>query len=203
MSNEHIFLPDVKAFLDAVDKVLNSRTFLLKINISFDNWQTQITDYLMSMQFDEAVVNQLAARDNEVLVDKNICFYKKNQPRFEAIAAAKAYCYTMLIGNLNRNKKIKIPFLGYSFYSPYLKMLPENEARNIVNSFFKTLFASEQLLATWAISPDFIRSKSQARAEGNGEFFTYFYGEDGIPMDSATLFIGSKTAYLLLTNGND
>jgi hypothetical protein len=202
MSALHLYLPPIKAFLNAANHVLNSNTFLLKINISPDNWQTQVVDYLMSTQFDEDMFEQVAVRMRYTDSEKTY-FRKKNPPRFEAIIKPKRYCYNMLAAELQSNQEIKIPFLGYGFYSPYQKTLPKEKARKITNAFFNTLFQGEDLLAAWAISPDFIMDTREARKEPKGTVLTYFYGEDGIPTDSATLLLGSKTAYILLTNGND
>ncbi len=199
------FLP-VKAFLAAVDDVLNSNTILLSLPFisrldAAEDWQRKLSEYLHSAVFSAAVFSYYMRRSRGAIrADEPKIFRPQNLPRFERIVKYRSYLAAMLVADW----RTPIALNGYqmSFYSPYQKALPLKKAAGYVNAFLAALFAAGRVEA-WALSTDFIAPASAFTHEERKKWMTYFDGDKGIPTDSATLFMDEERAYLLLTNGND
>jgi hypothetical protein len=208
----HLHFPAVKAFLDQLDNILNSRTFLL--SLPFLNhrqpaaeWQQKLSEYLHSQAFTADMIAQYAARRWSNFVElQGAEFRPKALPRFERIVYFRSYLAAMLIAD--HSQLIACSDSGIAFYSPYQKNLPPKKAPSFVNAFLAGLFASNAgRIEAWALSTDFIAASSDIdwadQAPRGRNWLYYFDGWTGIPTDSATLLMNEERAYLLLTNGND
>jgi hypothetical protein len=206
----YLDLKGVKTFLKLADNVLNSRTVLLNLPFvasafSVADWKTKLSGYLHTTLFYEDVLQaQIYTGWRNLEYDKERGknnFRPKNKPRFKFYPKAKPYFVAMLTDK----RDMPTAFDGMYFYSPYLKGIPEDEAEKVVDALFKDLFGASEF-DFWAISPDFIATKSDGYAagiEGKENFSTYFDGDAGLPTDTASLLISKDNAFLLLTNGND
>jgi len=206
-THEHLSYAAIRAFLDAVDAVLNSNTFLLHIpqansQMPVQQWQSQVENYLTSEQFDEDLLQQDVLRcwDNFTRSKSSSKYFKrKNRVQFKKSSITSNYLQAMLTDE----RIVMIPETLMPFYSPYRKGLKPQEANSLVRDFTSGLFAQE-IWQLWTLSPDFLYSKGESRSlEQPISFLTYFEGSNCMATDSASLLISPQKAFLLLTNGVD
>ncbi|KOY87251.1 hypothetical protein AD998_14820 [bacterium 336/3] len=197
----------IKSFLDAVDMVLNSNTFLLYIpeaNLQMPTfqWQNHVRAYIGSDSFDQDLVQQDILRKwNNFTRSKSTskCFKRKNEVQLKTSFIPLPYLEAMLTDE----RVIEIPETQSIFYSPYNKGIETKQAKNLVKNFINALFG-ESFWQLWTVNPDFLYSKGDIRKLGQPvNFLAYFMGSDCLATDSASLLINDQKAFLLLTNGVD
>lgn len=196
----NITLKPIRTFLDAVDIVLNSNTFLLQFDSQSTDLKTELLNFLKSESFIEQLANQDKERNwfNLHYFDKKTESYKlrkgnilKDQIelKIKEIENDKSeYLTAMLTGDTEKG-----PF--FSFYG---KQLDKEKARAIVDNLtaFLSIYASWRL---FIIEPDFLKNSFEAYPkEEDLKYFEVDYGNN-----SATIILSKDKGYLLLTNGID
>lgn len=190
----------VKFFLDAVDAVLNSHTFLLRFDIDAGNLEKSFLSFLHS----ELFMKQLAQQDTERgwnclrYFDSITDTYKfrhgnilSDQLQLKISSSTfdkREYLIAMLTGDTTKG----------SFFSFYGKQLERKKAEVIVDNM--TSFISEN--SRWdlfIVHPDFL--KNSAEVAGKSDDLYYFEG--GNANDTATVIRCSDKGFLILTNGID
>jgi hypothetical protein len=190
----------IKTFLDSVDIVLNSNTFLLQ----FDSMTSDLKSEFMSFLQSESFIEQLAYQDRErswfnmYYFDNKTESYKlrkgsilkdKIDLRIEEVVNERSeYLTAMLTGDTTRGR----------FFSFYSKQLDKEKARAIVDGFTSFLSASESW-RLFILEPDFL--KDAVEVSSKEEDLRYFEGDNG--NDTATIILTRDKGYLLLTNGID
>ena len=190
----------LKDFLDGVDIVLNSNTFLLTFDIKNGSVTKSLEAFIKSNDFITQIIRQDSERDwynmqyfdnldstfiqrPGNLISKTIEL-KIDTPQVDK----REYLIAMLTGDTSIGR-------FFSFYS-YQK--ERNEAETIVDNFISYLSTN----ADWTLSvvkPDFLKDNVQENAK-KGEL-KYFNGDYG--NDTATLIECRNKGFLLLTNGTD
>ncbi|MFN8259019.1 MAG: hypothetical protein U0W24_25240 [Bacteroidales bacterium] len=188
--------PPVSEFLDALDIVLNSNTFILAFENNSKGIKESLTEFLNSGYFEDQIIKQDLDRnwnnlhyfDDEKdcylvrqgrLIKHNFTIKIKEQPLDKEF-----YLTGMLTG--------KSGFV--SFYSKYKK---EEEAKYIVCNFI-SFITNQQEYEIYCIEPDFLVNTADPHQD-LGFYLTYFEGES--PNNSSTVIQCHDKSYLLLTNG--
>lgn len=222
----------VADFLEAVDTVLNSNTFLLYLpfinaDITRQKWQEKLLTYLGSDQLDNDILDndyfrkwfnyttldEKALEKNELVNLLQILFFKrKNKVKINAFFPKKRGISQedYLTAMLTDERTIKIQETGVTFYSPYNKGLSMVQAKEMTQDFITCLFEKENW-QLWTINPDFMYSRyefenlsQEAKTDPFGkEYICYFEGKEWFATDTASLLLGEKESFLLLTNGID
>lgn len=194
-----------KLFLDTVDTVLNSNTFLLKTEVDFDSIEelkTDISNFIKSKDFTNQLLEQDVTRNwwNFQTFDSkgnhlSKCKTEFVKPNFEIqldeLDEEKALLYLRAMLTVEKN--------NYNFWSPYDKQINTDKAIDIVKNFIYEIVVDKQW-KFFTLNTDFGYSKTEKRNKKTT--MAYFEGDYG--SDSASLIITEdKKAYLLLTNGID
>jgi len=190
----------VKVFLDTVNSVLNSNTFLLQFEAKTDNIDEALLNFLKS----ESFIRQLAKQDiergwfNMHYFDHKTENYKlkhgnilkdKIELKIKEIATEKSeYLIAMLTGDTTKGR----------FCSFYSTQINQEKAKAIVDNFtsFLSLYGEWKLLF---VEPDFLKGVLEAYPKN--EKLRYFRGDFG--NDTATIILTNNKGFLLLTNGID
>lgn len=188
-------------FLEQVDRVLNSNTFLLEFFIhDRAEMRQEVMDFLQSGQFQAQILAQDLKRfgnyqrsNNQKetlapLVKSPIELQWENFAELEACACLQSLLTTRPVFR--------------PLQSPYRCAMPEEEAQPFVDAFVAALMQGQpwELLV---IEPNFCYTKEEARQlQRTGvEVMSYFYDLWG---DTALLLRRADgQAYWLLTNGSD
>ncbi|MCP4442174.1 MAG: hypothetical protein GY810_24970 [Aureispira sp.] len=197
---------EIRIFLDTVNKVLNSNTFILKTKANYldlDIAQKEIKAFLMSKDFREGLMTQSKEhgwtnyhyydkKDGNKLKPNERCRFVKNQFNltFEPIPKKKcgAYLRLMLMGD---------DPLGI-FLSPYQKGVSKEEAVRVARTFLNCLLEKQQY-RLFKLNTDFGYTHEELRGTKD---ICYFSG--GMSSDAATLIVREdNTAFMILTNGTD
>lgn len=190
----------VNDFLDAVDEVMNSNTFILRFHIFSEDVKKSLEPFLKSENF----INQLLAQDGErdwfnmqYFDDVTASFIIKPgntlNENFELIISGpsvdkREYLIAMLTGDTS---------VG-NFFSFYSKQKERKVAEAIVDDFVSYLpFSGNYELFT--MKPNFLKNTYHSSAKENE--IQYFDGDYG--NDTATVITCGDTGYLILTNGVD
>jgi hypothetical protein len=198
-------------FLDAVDTVLNSNTFLfeLPLNGSLEKnvWLLKLDTYLRSKDFNDSIFNQDATRkwynyytftEND-FVRYSASFLKENF-QLEVTAYPKnptEYLEAMLVDERN----IKVPETGLFFSSPYRKGIHKLVAKGLVSSFIEELF-EKQDWSLWTIKPNFLYTYEELEPIlGDNPKILAYFEETKCASNSASLLLSTARSFLLLTNG--
>lgn len=195
-----ITVKPIKTFLDAVDIVLNSNTFLLQFTLQSTDIKTELLNFLKSKSFMEQLANQDKERCwfNMHYFDKRTESYKirkenilkdKIELKIKEVENDKSeYLLAMLTGDTLKGR----------FFSFYSKEMDQVKARAIVDNFtsFLSIYADWRL---FILEPDFL--KNAVEVYSKEEDLRFFQGDYG--NDSATIILTNNNAYLLLTNGID
>ncbi len=197
----NISVAPIKHFLDAVDKVLNSNTFILEFEICTDDIEKELETFLFSDNFTNQILEQDKERgwynfhyfDNKTAENKKKSgtLTERNfrlqiiQPSYDK----KEYLMSMLTCDASIANY-------FSFYNNQIKT---EKARIIIDELtdYLTLYNEEWDL--YIVQPSFL--KSMDKSYGNKEELIYFGGAHG--NDSATIIRYYNKAYLILTNGID
>ena len=185
----------VKTFLDTVDIVLNSNTFLLKFYIHSNNVSESLFSFLKS----ESFIDQLAQQDKDrdwylfhdfdndtdryKLKQGNILKDKINLQVINSEFNGREYLIAMLTGDMSKGL----------FYSYYSSQVEREIAETIVDDMLLYLIKGNQ----WELSiyqPDFLK-------DSTNDNIRYFEGSGG--NNNASVIKYKKTGFLLLTNGAD
>jgi hypothetical protein len=194
----------VKQFLDAVDAVLNSNTFILSFSVQSHDVLSSLTTFVNSSDFQLQLLkqdqdrlwhnlhlynvdrDQYEARTGSVV--KENCRLKITQPGFPG----HEYLMAMITGDTTKG----------SFFSFYATQKTREEAEALVKALISFLF-KDQAWQLFIVEPDFLWNaveRSPLEKYSTGEIF-YFEGDNG--NDSATVIASKDTGFLILTNGID
>jgi hypothetical protein len=188
--------PNISTFLDAVDSVLNSNTFLLQTTVSAD--QGSIESQIETLLKGDCEA-QLFQQDEErewyflnVFDVETMSYERREGVLVKPNLGVEVLCELTdpnqyLVGMLTAD-----PNIG-NFKSFYGTQKSKQEAENIVAGFLSELSKSKPF-QTFALQPDFLFNKTDKVSE-----LYYFEGEKAC--DTATCFLCYDTFYLLLTNG--
>jgi hypothetical protein len=190
----------IKTFLDSVDIVLNSNTFLLRFDSKNSDLNTEFLSFLQSDPF----IEQLAYQDRERswfnmhYFDNKTESYKLKKGNIlkdnielkvkEVENEKSEYLTAMLTGDITKGR----------FFIYYSKQIDKEKARAIVDNFtsFLSVYESWRL---FIVEPDFL--KDAVEVYSKEEDLRYFEGDYG--NDTATIILTKDKGYLLLTNGID
>jgi hypothetical protein len=186
----------ISDFLDAVDRVLNSNTFIIEFEISSPNLSESLTKYLNSVYFIDHILKHDLERKWS-----NLHYYDYDDD-----------CYKIRPGNLlKENFIIKLKdhqfdkkqyLIGmltgkYGFYSFYSQNKTAVEAEIIVENFISYISKNKE----WKlliVEPDFLVNTTDLTEDSKFDM-GYFEGES--PCNSSTVIQCQDKSYLLLTNG--
>ena len=193
-----ISLKPVKDFLDGLDTVLNSNTFLLTFKIVNNSLEKSFEAFIKS----DDLINQIIYQDSKR------GWY--NMQYFDS----SDNTYKIYPGNLINNPlelKINLPEIDKreyliamltgdtsvgSFFSFYSYQKERAEAEMIVDNFISYLSTTSNW-NLFVVQPNFLKDNVQEYAK-DGEI-KYFYGDDS--NDTSTLIHCQNKGFLLLTNG--
>jgi hypothetical protein len=188
----------VAALLDALDQVLNSNTFLLKLP--------------GEVQKAEELERLLCGEDlTEALLDEDIARGWLNYSRWEMVAGQ-----CQLVRGSGRFVRpaprvrarsltwmeVRSRLVGFLVegWSPYDHRLPRGEAVGLVEA-FEVEWAAGEEGKYWEVQPDFLVVRGTDDGgdlpEGSSAYF------DGFASDSCTVLSKARTTWVLLTNGSD
>ncbi len=190
----------IKIFLDSVDMVLNSNTFLLEFDPLTADINAELYHFLHSASFIEQLAKQDIERNwlnmhyfdntlnayqlkNGHILKDNMCLKMQ-----EVVNEKNDYLVAMLTGDTSAGR----------FLSFYSKQLDKVKAKNVVDHFTSYLSVYEAW-RLFVVEPDFLKNATEKYPKG--EELRYFQGDFG--NDSATVILTKDKAYLLLTNGID
>lgn len=184
----------VRNFLDGVDTVLNSNTFLLELTIeSTDESEIKrsLEKFLRSGEFKTQIIAQDKLREwNNYSHTKNGEIIK---PEFtillEQVLPNDVVSYFRMMLTVEPNT--------YNFWSPYCKQFNSEKSEALVKNFIWELTIGIGY-KVFRLNTDF--SYTQVERNDRKNIMAYFEGDYG--SDSATLILREdKVACLLLTNG--
>jgi hypothetical protein len=190
----------IKTFLDSVDSVLNSNTFLLRFESKDDDLNTDFLSFLQSDSFIEQLAHQDKERNwfNLHYFDNKTGSYKLRKGNIlndkielkikEVLIDKIEYLTAMLIGDTTKGR----------FFSYYSMQIDKVKARAIVDNFTSFLSVYENW-RLFIIEPDFL--KDAVDVYPKEEDLRYFEGDYG--NDTASIILTKDIGYLLLTNGID
>lgn len=191
--------PHIKAFLDGVDLVLNSNTFLLELKADFTDAEKateEVSEFIRSGTFKNQILKQDLERGWENyhylgVPDVEGDLFKPNF-RIELKELSNEASIDYLRNMLTIEQKES------DFYSPYRNQMEKNKAQQLVVNFLHELL----LQMNWKLfqlNTDFSYTREEIRNENEMAYFEGDYGSD-----SATLFVREDgRAFILLTNGLD
>jgi len=205
MINEPIDISSkpIKLFLDTVDQVLNSNTFLLPFEVKADNIDEALLGFIAS----ESFIHQLASQDKErewfnlhyfdhktgnyKLKNGNILKSEIDLKIKEIVVDKSDYLIAMLTGDTSKGR----------FFSYYSKEISLEKAKVIVDNLisFLTTYDKYSEWKLFFVEPDFL--KDTVERYSKNEELTYFNG--GFGNDTATVILTNNKGFLLLTNGID
>ena len=203
----HLNQEPIKYFLDKVDTVLNSNTFLLKTKIAFENvleTERNLHDFISSGKFKKQILKQDIIRewtnyhqvndDGKLVITATGILAKptfKIQLKRLTKAASLTYFRSMLTVETDTN--------NYNFWSPYSKAINSTEAMLYVQNFLGKLGEGQEFIV-YTCNTDFCYSIGEQYH--NEKVMGYFEGDYG--SDSMTVIIRKDNeAFILLTNGRD
>lgn len=189
----------IAAFLDGVDRVLNSNTFMLSFHLNDQDLPAALHSFVHSDDF----VKQMLQQD----IDRqwhNMHIYNEEENQYEVRSGTLVkenatlalsgphteglqYLVAMLTGDFSKG----------SFYSFYNTKLTSEDAMSLVSDLIEFLFSNEKW-QLFTIEPDFLTTAEEV---GLTSHICYFEGDYG--NDTATVLTDGKMAYLILTNGID
>ena len=193
-----------KLFLDLVDEVLNSNTFLLQTEINFTSLEQTKKDIhrFLSENFTHQLLEQDIARgwDNYYIANHkgnrmpmdNISFVKPSfDIQLQELDYEDALYFLRTMITVEKN--------DYNFCSPYSKQIETEKAIDIVKNFIYEI-AIDKDWKLFVLNTDFGYAKTAKYHPKNT--LAYFEGDYG--SDNASIIVrADNAAYLLLTNGID
>lgn len=191
----------IKHFLDSIDIVLNSNTFIVEFEIVNNNLERSLYEFLLSENFISQLAQQDIQRDwyNLHYFDYKTNSYKLKsgnllENNFELKIDTspfdkKEYLTAMLTGDTDKG----------NFFSFYGNEIDRHKAEIIIDNLtgYLSVYTGEWDLFT--VQPVFLKCTS--KNYGKGEDLKYFEGDYG--NDTATIIKYRNTGFLILTNGID
>lgn len=196
---------NIKQFLDSVDHVLNSNTFLLSLKVDYncpEKTIEQLTEFIDSGNFQKQILEQDVIRNWN-----NYQYLNPESLLFEASSKELIKPnYNIELKEIEKEKKIDYLVLmlivepnKYNFWSPYGRQYDKSTAKNILSTFLDEIVESRRW-RLFTLNTDFCYS--QVDDYNDEEIMSYFQGDYG--SDSASLIIAENDdGFLLLTNGVD
>jgi hypothetical protein len=197
----------IKDFLDAVDEVLNSNTFLLELHIPARvGIKTALDSFIRSEEF----------RNQFFLNDAEREWHNFHASKFNTELKKREYWPRP--GRLtldNFSLDVSIPEAGKTeyliamltadhsighFFSPYSHQKERKQAEEITNAFVGCI-ANVENWELMVVSPTFLYDGYNHRTEKN--VICYFGDGAGCASDTATLIVSGEKGFLILTNGFD
>lgn len=195
----------IALFLDAVDAVLNSNTFLLPFARQGASVVSALQAFLHSPALAQELLQQDRQRDWYVFhcFDVEEMAYRPRRglplvlPHTQIIAqpllgCGQVYLQDMLV--CDGDKQL--------FFSPYQRPLSPPAAARLVADLLDCLMPN-QPWQLWQIQPNFLRVRAPEQ-DGDGEWEDsedWAYFEAGGSANTATVLLAQQQAYLLLSNG--
>ncbi len=191
----------VARFVDGVDRVLNSNTFLLCFDSSviLTSWTTLPLLHVLSQQgwVARAMVEQDQARDEYWSMNSNLAYLKLTPGSL--VVEGFSLSGTPLD---DAAFKAKLLWMLTTPRSWYKKQLTEEQAQPLVETFLRALVGGSDPRA-WRflnLAPDFFHSSWGSLVTPDNQHFAYF---DGMGMDHCLVAWQPDRLYMLLTNGCD
>ncbi len=196
---------NIKLFLDSVDLVLNSNTFLLETTADFDSiaqTRIDISEFMALGGFKSQLLEQDLIRDwtnyyslndhGEYTLTANGELVKPDfQIELTEVSQEAAFHRLRAMLTVEPN--------SYNFRSPYHQEMEREKATTLVRNFLNSLMLALNWKA-YLLNTDFCYSRVEQ--DQNPNVTAYFEGDYGA--DSATLLVREDgKSYLLLTNGID
>ncbi len=190
----------IKDFIDSIDIVLNSNTFLLTFEIVDDTLVESFKTFIKSKDFITKTIYQDSERDwlNLQCFDSDDNCYKIRPGNLVSETAElkislpeidkREYLIAMLTGDTS---------IG-SFFSFYSYRKERAEAEMIIDNFVSYLLTDSHW-NLFIVQPNFLKDRLQEYAKGDE--IKYFDGDYG--NDTATLIQSGNKGFLILTNGTD
>jgi len=195
----------INRFLDEVDNVLNSNTFLIKLELDFSDsiqCQHQFTSFAKSEKLKSAVLKQDIERDwfnYHSVSNKGEYIIKEQGPLVKQNDEITPSELTKEKGLRHLSAMLTVEQNDHSFWSPYDKQIERNKAEALVKNFIDEL-TCQQDFKILTLNTSFMYNKVDKYSES--QYMAYFEGDYG--SDSATIIkVADGTAFLLLTNGID
>jgi hypothetical protein len=187
----------IKLFLDAVDSVLNSNTFLLPFAIHADGLEISLLRFLKS----DNVTGLLAQQDmdrgwyNLHYFDSATDRYRRREGHIlkdgiqlevsKPAVDQREYLIAMLTGDTSKGR----------FFSFYATQKNRKDAERVVDE-FTSFLSPDGGWDLFVVRPDFLKSAADV---SNKDDLRYF--ESDSANDTATIISCNEKGFLLLTNG--
>lgn len=199
--------PAVSKLMDSTGISMNSDSFLLSFSSELYKGETDsfsILQVLLSSKefademFENDFLNEWESSYSCNYDDEGSPTYKRRQVDW-LVHDAK-----LKINDVVREEVVhRLNWFLTGAFSPYNKHLKPDMARRVVEDFMVTIEGNDCCWRFCFIEPTFLRSTGYWDM-GSGDDYvqhdlTYF---DGAGSDTVTLFIGNKSALMLLTNGS-
>ncbi|MCG8456915.1 MAG: hypothetical protein MI919_11595 [Holophagales bacterium] len=200
-------LPGVKAYLDAVDRVANSNTFLLAAGDRLGSLTPAgIFDFLDSPAFSAAMYECDAERgwfnlhDTTDLPEQIESVRDLYSPRPGELLCVEEPTQLDVVPLTREALREKLLWLLVGVWSPYRENLPDREAAVLVDGFLYAIEGDGVIASAALCEPDFLHSAEYFRADDDfePEPLAYF---GGAAADLAAFFLAGANGYVILANG--
>ncbi len=185
-----------KEFIEGVDQVLNSNTFLLEAIISYNDSKQATADmtvFAESGDIEKQIIKQDAERWGNYSVSQRKGKMVKPNPILNLTVLAEADALLYLRSMLTVEKTIG------KFWSPYSKAMERSKADAILEAFIWELTLGQKW-KFYTLNIDFC----YAYGDKSSKVKILHYFEDEYSSNSASLIVREDNkAFLLLTNGRD
>lgn len=195
---------EIDAFIEAINSVLNSNTFLLSLSLDYETSLEDLKEEFSHFVKSGNLKTQILEQDAESYGN-----YQRQAEKQGSLGNLHKNSFELQVRELKEDKKIgflqallttqtDIQFLQ----SPYNKQLSKEEAHKVLNPFLQTLIGEKQW-KLYKLSTNFLHTKEEERElrRKGKNIMSYFYDLFG---DTALLFSREDNkAFLLLTNGSD
>jgi hypothetical protein len=192
---EDVMVAPVEAFLDAVDKVMNSNTLLLKARADVPVTPANRAEVLQSLLRSSVFARMIREADHQ----RGWYNMQDGSPVLDS--------FDLQLQELSESAFVaRLRWMLMEAFSPYRRHLSAPRADEVIDGFLLWLNTQqphgEHGREPWSfcdVHPNFLRSTGYyVNAPGTAQT-TYF---DGGPSDTATLIHGRTLILLLLTNGS-
>ena len=200
MQNEliDISLKPIQIFLDAVDIVLNSNTFLLQFDLNTESTTENILNFINSQSFKNQIIHQDKERK---WFNIHYFDYKTELYKIKSGSILKEEFELTIIEIVDKKSDYLAAFLTADatkgrFRSFYDEQINIENATEIVNNFVSFL-SPKNYWKLFFVAPNFLKQTNEKYSKN--ENLRYFEGING--NDTATIILCKNTGFLLLTNG--
>jgi hypothetical protein len=189
----------IRQFMDAVDLVLNSNTFILEFPVTDRDIHSSLRSFLSSPGFQSELLRQDRERGWS-----NLCLYNSDNDSYEVrpgLVVRDNFVLKLSGPHVSKSQYLAAMIKGDTsigpFFSFYLKQRPKEEAEAIVNALTSYLF-KDQSWELLIVETSFLWNATDRFSTGE----IYYFEEEG-GNNSATVIADEKFGYLILTNGID